>query len=198
MDTLLFTDDWDAFFGGNFAITSDECKVYFPMNKRLNERNLETNKTTPLKFKFERFCTMSFDKTETLWITDSKHKGGTLFKWDKRNGFKEFVTHFFPNDRSNALFKEPNHHLFYGIGFSETGNPLLTENVENSIWEISEDGEKSLRYTSDSTWSPTGVYYRNEQYYVLEFGYTTQNNGPRLVILDKHFKKTELFEFDFE
>jgi hypothetical protein len=197
LDTLIFTDDWDAFYGGDFAITTDKQNVYFPMNGALHERNLKTQKTTTLNVDIDRLCTMSFDEQDNLWITDSKHKDGTLFKWNTTDGMTEVVTNFFPEDRSTAIFDEPNHHLFFGIGFSEHGTPLLTENVQNSIWEIAPDGHKTQCYTSDSHWHPSGVYYHDCRYYVMEFGYTNRNLGPRIVILDQNFVQVEMVEIDF-
>ncbi|MEZ5055524.1 MAG: hypothetical protein R2879_00660 [Saprospiraceae bacterium] len=196
LDTLIFTDDWDAFYGGNFEISGDEKKVYFPMDKKLFERDLESGKVKALDFTFKRFCTMTFDDHENLWITDSDYKGGSLLKYDGKE-FIEYSTRIFPQKRPNAIFEEQRHQIFYGIGFSENGNPLLTENVENSIWEINPDGSKNTCYTSEKTWYPTGVYFKDGRYYVMEFGFTHQNNGPRLIVLNQNFNEIERFEFGF-
>ena len=114
-----------------------------------------------------------------------------------RRGLEEVVTSFFPEKRDNAIFENRDHHLFYGIGFSKSGKPLITENVENGIWELSEDGTKELCYRSPEDWHPSGVYYRDGFYYVLEHGFRDRNLGPRLVQLDENFRPRKTFEFDF-
>ena len=196
MDTLIYTKDWDQFNGNNFAMSVDERLAYFPMKQQIHIMDVISLKTTSLPATFDRICTIACDDLDNLWVTDSQHKNGTLFVINGQGMVTEVCSNFFPEDRSNALFDNPRHHLFYGIGFSEHGEPMICENVERSLWIINDNGDKNKVYQSRKNWHPTGVYFRDGKYYVLEYGFLNGNIGPRLVILNDHFQVLQEFRID--
>ena len=197
LDTLIETRDWDVFYGNDFAINRNAERVYFPMNGKIHHRDIASDHIETIPHKFDRYCTMAFDADDQLWITDSRHKNGTIFRWTPEQGVREVASNIFPLERNDAIFDNPAHHLFYGIGFSKEGIPLICENVERSLWEIGADGSKIKRYQSKSNWHPSGLYYHNEAYYLIEHGFDKVNLGPRLVILNEEFEILKEFDFAF-
>jgi len=198
LDTLLFTNDWDEFHGQNFALSKDYSEVYFSMNKQLHLKPLKGKVRPLLDMKFERINTMTTNVDGSLWFTDSRTNNGTLYKWTKEKGLEEIAYNLMPQNPESPIFKEKNHHLFFGIAFTHEGNPLLTENANRSITEITKDSKTKTRYTSSLNWSPTGIYYKDDQYYIIETGYNKRHLGPRIIITDKNFETKRVLEINFE
>lgn len=198
LDTLLFTDDWDEYHGRNFALSKDNTSIYFTMNKQIRIKPLNGEVRLLLDRKFERICTMTTIADGSLWITDSRANNGTLYKWTNENGLIEIAKNLMPQNPKNPIFKEKNHHLFYGISFSKSGNPLVTENANRSITEIEKNGTQKAVYTSELNWSPKGIYFKNNNYYIIETGHDRTHLGPRIIITDKDFKTKRVFEIDFK
>ena len=197
LDTLLFTDDWDEFHGQNFALSNDYKNIYFSMNKQLHIKPLD-GKTKPLLDReFDKVSTLTTDVEGNLWITDSRHNNGTLFKWNKTEGLVEISNNLMPQNPKNPIFEEKNHQLFYGIAFSHDQRPLITENANRTITKINNDGTPEVVYTSKLYWNPTGVFYKNGNYYIMEAGYNKTHLGPRVIITDKNFKIKTIYEIDF-
>jgi len=197
LDTLLFTDDWDLFHGGQYALSHTMQEAYFPMDGELRAHSLTDGTTRTIPFPFERISTLATGPNGYLWISDSRYKDGTILRWSPETGFEVVITNFFPEDRSNALFENRNHQIFYGLGFSEHCNLLVGESVERALWEVTGTGEKIRRYQSPEHWMPTGVYYRDGKYYVMEYGFDRGHLGPRIVILDRDFEEVERLAFSF-
>jgi len=198
LDTLLFTDDWDEYHGQNFALSNDYKNIYFSLNKQLHIKPLN-GKTRPLlNKKFDRISTLTTDAQGNLWITDSRHNNGTLFKWNKHEGLVEVSNNLMPQNPKNPIFEEKNHQLFYGIAFSHDQRPLITENANRTITKINSDGNPEVVYTSESYWSPTGLFYKNGSYYIMETGYNKSHLGPRIIITNKNFKVKTIYKFDYK
>lgn len=197
LDTLIFTDDWDEFHGQTFAVSNDLKAVYFSMNKQIHIKPIQGKTTTLLPRKFERICTLTTDTQGNLWITDSKYKNGTLFKWTKNKSLKEIANNLMPQQPKNPIFEEKRFHLFYGISFSKSNNPLVTESASRSIKEVLPDGSNKNVYQSDLNWSPNGVLFRNGNYYIMETGYVKKHLGPRIIITDSNFNVIKKIEIDF-
>lgn len=198
LDTLLFTDDWDEYHGSNFALSNDYTNIYFSMNKQIHIKPLD-GKTQPLlNRKFDRINTLTTDAQGNLWITDSRYNNGTLYKWNKTEGLIEVSNNLMPKNPANPIFEEKNHQLFYGIAFSHDQKPLITENANRHITKINNNGTPQVVYKSKLFWHPTGVYYKNGNYYIMEVGYKKEHLGPRIVITDKNFKIKTIYEIDFK
>ncbi|WP_104734952.1 NHL repeat-containing protein [Hanstruepera ponticola] len=197
LDTLLFTDDWDEFHGQVFAASDDLKNVYFAFNKQIHLKSLNGKTVTLLPRKFDRISTLTTDSNNNLWITDSKYKNGTLFKWSSADGLIEIANNLIPQEPKNPIFDEPHHQMFYGISFDKSGNPLVTENANRSIQSINDNGDVKTVYTSELHWSPNGVYYKNGHYYIMETGYNKKHLGPRIIITDLNFKPIRILDIDF-
>ena len=168
------------------------------MNKQLHVKPLN-GKTRPLlNKKFDRICTLTTDAVGNLWITDSRYDNGTLFKWNENEGLIEVSNNLMPQNPTNPIFEEKNHQLFYGIAFSHDQKPLVTENANRTITKINNNGIHEIVYTSELYWNPTGVYYKNGNYYIMEVGYKKGHLGPRIVIADKNFKVKTVYGIDFD
>ena len=198
LDTLLFTDDWDEFHGQNFALSKDYKEIYFVMNNQLHLKPFNGKTRLLIDKTFEKINTITTDEKGNLWITDSKANNGSLYKWAPQNGLTNIAQNLMPQNPKNPIFKEKNHQLFFGIAFSHNGNPLLSENANRSIIEITKDGKTKVVYNSNLYWSPTGVYYKNKEYYIIETGYNKGHLGPRIIITDEAFKTKRILEIDFK
>lgn len=197
LDTLLFTDDWDAFHGQNFAISKDLKEVYFSMNKKVNVKYINGNTKPLINHEFQRINTLTTDDNGNLFITDSNYKNGTLYIWTKLSGLKELANNLMEQNPINPIFEEKRHQLFYGISFSKDDKPLVTESASRTIKEVSQDGSHKIIYTSKLNWTPNGVFYKDGKYYIMETGYDKQHLGPRIIITDSNFKILQTFEIDF-
>ena len=197
LDTLLFTDDWDEYHGQNFALSKDGEGVYFTMNKQIHIKPFNGKSRPLVNHTFGHIDTMITDYNGTLWITDSEANNGTLYRWSTSEGLVAYAQDLMPQDPEDPLFEERRHQTFYGIGFSHRELPLLTENANRSINEITEDRKSKVVYRSEPYWSPTGIYFKNGYYYIIETGYHRQHLGPRIVVTDKDFNILKLYTIDF-
>jgi protocatechuate 3,4-dioxygenase beta subunit len=199
LDTVVFTEDWDEFYGGSFTMSADSRSAYFQMNEQVQVKPLEGGKTHPLlNHKFGRINTLATGPDGTLWITDKRHKGGTLFRWSSTTGLEEYATELLPDNPADPIFEEERHQLLYGIGFSVSGNPLITDNSQRCIQEILPGNKKKRVFQSEKNWHPVGVYERNERYYVMETGWSKKGHlGPRISILNASFQLEKRLEIEF-
>ena len=197
MDTLLFTDDWDEYHGQNFALSIDWNSIYFTMDKQIHMKPLNGETSPLIDHIFGHVDTMITDKDGVLWITDSQANNGTLYQWSSDKGLVTYAQDLMPQNPKDPLFEEKRHQTFYGIGFSHEGFPLLTENASRSIHEVAENGSSKVVYHSEAYWSPSGVYFKNDHYYIIETGYHRGHLGPRIVITDTNFKMLKIYSIDF-
>lgn len=197
LDTLLFTDDWDEYHGQVFTMSKDLKNVYFAMNKQIHIKPLG-GKTTPLLSRqFKRISTLATDRNGNLYISDSHYKNGTLFKWNRTEGLIELANNLIEQKPDNPIFEEKRFQLFYGISFSKKNKPLVTESASRTIKQIGHNGSHKVVYKSPLNWTPNGVYYYNEKYYIMETGYDKKHLGPRIIITDSDFNIISTLEIDF-
>ncbi|WP_223032204.1 hypothetical protein [Hanstruepera marina] len=197
LDTLLFTDDWDEYHGQVFSMSKKLKNVYFAMNKQIHIKPLNGSAKPLFDRKFERICTLASDVSGNLYISDANYKQGTLFKWNKSQGLVELANNLIEQNPKHPIFKEKRFQLFYGIAFSKNNYPLITESASRTIKEISNNGSSLIRYTSQKNWTPNGVYYHKDRYYIMETGYDNQHLGPRIIITDSNFKVLKTLEINF-
>lgn len=197
LDTLLFTDDWDEYHGQVFTMSKDLKNVYFAMNNQIHVKPLQ-GKTRPLlDRKFNRISTLGIDQKGNIYISDSHYKNGTLFKWNLSEGLTELANNLIEQNPDNPIFEEKRFQLFYGISFSKKNNPFVTDSASRTIKEIGQNGLHEVVYKSSLNWTPNGVYYYNEKYYIMETGYNKKHLGPRIIITDSNFNIVSVLEINF-
>lgn len=194
LDTLLFTDDEDYFFGNNIA-TDPNNNVYFTIHNKVFKNDLQGNTTLAFSHEFKRVNTLAIDKQGNLWITDKEQDNGSLYRWNEREGLTLWAKKLLLPDPEAPIFEEERHQIFYAIGFDADGTPLVCDNTTRKLRRITQSKVETI-YRSEEYWHPTGVYYAYGKYYVMESGYNKKNIGPRITILDKNYTKTALLEID--
>ena len=179
MDTMIFTDDWDLFFGGGFAINS-ASDVYFSMNKQVFQYGEKgANAVTPHKFKSVN--TIFSDSKDRIWITDRAYKNGTIFVYTKGGGLQEVASNLIPEDPIDPPFEKPRHQMFYGISEDTDGNIYVAENGWRKIYRIDSNFETTEYYESRPPWYPVGITFDKSVPVVMEVGYDRRHLGPRVL-----------------
>lgn len=191
IDTVLFTDDSDQFYGGTFALSPNG--VYFTLNKRIYHKKINGPTSLYLDHTFKRIVTLFSDEEYNLWVTDKDHKNGTLFKYTDAEGLREYTTGLLPVEPDNPVFDEPRHQLLYGIAKDEEGSLYVAENSGRNIIRIGPDGVKSVFYTSKPPWHPIGVTFYQKTAFIMEAGFDHTNIGPRILRRDRNGILQELF-----
>ena len=200
LDTILFTEDWDEFHGSVFAVSPDIDQVYFTMDNKLLAKPLDGGAAYPvIDHEFGRLNTMVIGPNGKLWITDKRQANGTLYQWSEQDGLTVFAQNLFPQIPANPIFEEVRHQLFYGIGFSFEGHPILSDNAERRLVEILGPKETRTVFQSEEKWHPSGIFTHNGKYYMLETGWEDGQGhlGPRVNILDDQFRLLERLEIDY-
>ena len=82
-----------------------------------------------------------------------------------------YVDNLIPAKPRAPVFKERRHNIFYGIGFNEKGDPIITESADRKVVEISPFGHKKLINQSPKHWHPLMAVHHGGKYYVLENGW---------------------------
>lgn len=70
LDTLLFTDDEDVFFGNNFCINDETNEVYFTIHNKIFKNDLQNNVTQVNDHEFDRINIFNSDSEGNIWIGD--------------------------------------------------------------------------------------------------------------------------------
>lgn len=197
LDTLLFTDDWDEFHGQTFAAANNYQDYYFTINQRIFDKHLDRPVESLIDHEFERVNTLAVDKSDNLWITNSKRNNGTLYRWNRGEGLVEVAHRLLSPRPEDPIFEEPQVQIFYGISFDQDGNPLIADNVDRQLKKVSKDGTYQAVYESEKFWHPAGVAFGNGHYYIMEAGYNKRNIGPRIIVTDLDFKEVDRYVIDF-
>jgi streptogramin lyase len=194
IDTVIFTDDWDQFYGGTFALSPDG--VYFTLNGRIYHKKINGSTTLFLDHTFERIVTLYSDAEYNLWITDKAYKNGTLFLYNNTEGLREYATGLLPVAPENPVFDEPRHQLLYGIAKDNEGYLYVAENSARNLIRIAPDGTKKIVYSSTPPWHPIGAAFFNKTTFIMEAGFDHTNIGPRILRMDPDGTITELFNHE--
>lgn len=196
LDTLLFSDRYLNYFGGDIAMSQDLSNVYYTYKNHIYAKKLPNQPTLKLlDHTFKRASTIALDEKGDLWIADTREKDGTLYRWNQQKGLRTYATGLIPAKPSAPVFKDRRHHIFYGIGFNKKGDPMVTESADRKVMEISFSGQKRLIYQSPKHWHPLMAFHHNDKYYVLEngwkipFGY----QGMKIQVLDEKLEKERTY-----
>ena len=179
VDTMIFTDDWDLFFGGGFAINSQD-DVFFSMNKKVWQYK-ENGASDLMNHKFSSVNTIFCDSKDRIWITDRDYENGSVFVYSKTKGLQVIASNLIPANPTNPPFEERRHQMFYGIAEDLQGNIYITENGWRKIFKIDTDMRLSEFYQSRSPWYPVGITFDNKTPVIMEVGYERRHLGPRIL-----------------
>lgn len=194
-DTLLFTEDEDTFFGNNFVLDSSCQKVIFTIHGQIFTNDLNGNIRQLIKHTFKRVNTFSINNG-TLWITDKDYNNGSLYSWSSNSDLILFADSLMPQHPNDPIFDEERHQIFYGIGFTDNNNPILTDNTTRTLRVVYGDDSTKVVYHSDDNWHPIGITRHNDKYYVMESGWRSIHMGPRITILDNQFNPIERLDIN--
>jgi hypothetical protein len=172
LDTLLFSERYLDYFGADIAMTEDLSTVLYIYQNHIYAKALPNKPTRKwIDHTFKKASTIALDGRGDLWIADTREQDGTLFRWNKKEGLQAVASGLIPARPEHPVFEERRHHLFFGIGFNEKGDPLVTESADRKVVEVLPFGKKRLIYQSDRNWHPLRAFEYKGQYYVLETGW---------------------------
>ena len=191
LDTLFQTRDHVQFFGGNCTYTLQN-EILFCIEHYIWRLKPDGNKEKISHHYFEWNQAIFSDKEGNVYAPDKAIHDGALIKIDKDGQAKIIATNLLstlarPRDKHNDVL--------LGMGKDENGAVYICENAGRRVIQINEEsGQTNTFYTSDDNWFPTGVYFHNQETYILEFRYTSSGmEGPQIVKLDKTMHKQVLF-----
>ena len=171
---------------------------YYPHNKSLMKGNISALDAAPiLDHQFERISTMAFDGQERLWIADSFHSNGSLFRIDTAGNMIEYARNLTPENPSDPVVTSKNHQLLYGVSFDEEGNPITTHSASREVIKINTDLAKEVIYQSPKYYFPVGNCMIGSKLVIMEVGFIPGegHKGPRLVEM-KNNKKDVIYYFN--
>jgi hypothetical protein len=196
VDTLIYSFDYDIFYGGNFAIGPKE-EIYYELHATVFQYFPEGKTRTLIDHKFGRVNSIQCDRQGNLWISDKRHKGGTLYRWNPQDGLQEIATNLLPEKPQKPTFRDGRLQIFYAIDQAEDSDCLyLSDNVGRAIQQITPEGEVSTFYPSQAPWHPVGICFSQGQAIVMEAGFRLGNLGPRLVWLDEGGRVLKIRDID--
>jgi len=178
VDTLLFTDDWDLFFGGSFGVNS-QGQIFFSINKHLWRYGKE-GAAKHIDQEFHGLNTLFIDSKDRIWITERDENEGTLYVYNGGE-LQTVATHLIPLNPPHPAFEERRHQSFYGISEDEQGNIYVCENGWRKIYKVTPDFEVSEFYQSQFPWYPVGITFDDSYPVVMEVGYERKQLGPRVI-----------------
>lgn len=193
-DTLIATNDKEAFNGSTIAIGPDQS-IYF-INKKKVYRYAENGAQLYIDHRFSQPKTLMVDANGVMWITDSGINNGTLYRYTPTQGLKPFAIELMPEDPLSPLFDKKNLQYLIGIAKDGQGNVYVSENAGCRIIKINPKGEKSIFYESTSLWSPMNVAFYKGDAYIMEVGYNKGNKGPRIIKKSKSGAITRLVNIE--
>ncbi len=199
IDTLLYSEDYDVFFGGNVLYDNQESKVYYPHENKLRVRNLKSRETRlALDHQFERLCTTTYGPQGELWISDAYANEGSIYSWKEGSELKQIHCHVFAKEPEAPVYKERSHSLIYGMTVSPKGNVVYCESAHRAVHEVRSNGRDKILYQSPEHYFPTGIFFANKKMYVMEVGFIPGKGhvGPNLLIVAGNKKIKYELEFD--
>ena len=182
LDTLVFTDDWDEFYGSSIAADGSQS-VLFTIGNQVFRKQFDGPTELLFEHRFERINTLCSDPDGGLWITDKDLQQGSLLRWTPADGLDTIATKLIPTAPSNPPFPETRFHLFYGINCQETGKIYVAESAGRQILEVDEMGRTTTFYQSESPWYPVNLVFQEGVTFVMEVGYEKEHLGPRILRL---------------
>ncbi len=199
LDTLLFSDRYLRFFGGDISMSQDLSTVYYGYQNHIYAKTLPDEPTRKLfDWTFKRESNTLMDSQGELWIADTRFNNGTIYQWNEVEGLREYASNLIPEKPKHPVFKTRRHHIFYGTSFSPNQNPIITESGDRKALEVLEGGKTKLIYQSPRNWHPLMVQFYDGHYYVLENGYKRFKGflGLRIQVLNEKLEVVKTIKVD--
>ena len=182
------TDRWDTlvdrrnhldFFGGNCIYLQDGIIVF---NRK--SQLWQVWKDQPA----QPYCDYTFGWSQALytngtaiWATDNELPGGGVIRIDAECGIDTLATNLITKrDRPH----DPHTDILQGMTIGPDGHVFVAEAAGSRIARIFPDGQVTTFFRSPSPWSPTGVTFKRDTAYILEFSHRgTQFKGPQIRVI---------------
>lgn len=191
IDTILEVDDYREFSGGNWTRSTTGAIAFGAKNGIwILEDNYELIPFNENCFKWNQNIieadSISFYATE---IGDSSGKILRVFP-DRIELFAEDLF-----KKTGANF-DPHAHVLLGLYKDHENSLYVAETSGNRIIKIDPKGKIEEFYKSSDGWSPTGIFRRGDDYYILEYQLQGGVKGPQITRLSQSGQKEIVFNYE--
>ena len=113
------------------------------------------------------FAGITFAPDGSLYVKNA----ATIWKVTANDAVSVFVT----KEQMSAIVPDM---MLFGLAVDAENNVYTADHNNKKTLKIAPDKRISVVFQSESNWSPTGVFYRNKNLYVLEYKSVPSNTNP--------------------
>lgn len=166
-------------FGGSNFVVQPGGRMVFPYQNQLYQRSHTGETRLYASFKYGRLCTIHGLEDGRILVSDSS-EDGKLYQVDTTGQSQLLASGLKELEPENPPLKEARFNLFYGLR-EKNEQIYLANSGSRRILKIDMDGQFSTFFTSEMPWYPVGICFEKDTTYILEWGFTNTNIGPRIL-----------------
>ena len=191
-DTLIQSNDYREFNGGNAAITP-RGQIFFGAEKYLWRINEIQQKEKIGDFEFGWNQTVFADRDGNYYGPDI---GGGIGRVIKIN--PDGMATVFADELITKFDRpwDPHFEVLLGMAEGCGGAIYIAEVAGKRIIRMTDHGEAETYYTAEGYWVPSGLTFHECDAYILEFEDHQGYHGPRIVRLTAEGGKSVVFDYD--
>ena len=192
IDTLFQTLDHDQFFGGNSTYTIND-EILFGIDHHIWRLLADGTKIKVSDYYFEWNQALFSDNRGNIYAPDKALQNGSLIKINIYGKAEIIATNLLANlDRP----RDKHNDVLLGMG-TDDNHVYICESAGRRILRINNSNQTNVYYTSEGSWFPTGIYFKNGGAYILEYNDAPLGmEGPQIVYIDKSSNKRILFNYE--
>jgi len=191
-DTLVRTQDHNAFFGGNCSYTP-QGNIIFGIDNHIWRLDPAGDKYKVSNHYFKWNQSLYADDEGNIYAPDIGDGKGQLVRIDNA-GNAEVIANKLITKLDRPY--EPHNDILLGVTKGCDGLIYIAEMAGKRIIKINDNEHTSTFYTSTGHWFPTGVDFFAGDAYILEYKDSSGISGPRIVKIDESGNTSVLFDYE--
>ncbi|MDX1479545.1 MAG: hypothetical protein R3301_17650 [Saprospiraceae bacterium] len=173
------TENPQEFSGQNFVVVGDV--VYYNFERKIYRRTPEGKPELLVDRDFGRIMSLQRDGDGNIHVVSNDTHGGSVYRITPERMVSLVAENLLEARPSNPPFEEARFNMLYAAFIRDDGTIFIANSGSRRITSVTPDGQYSHLYFSEEPWYPVAYTEREGRQFVMEYGWSHTNIGPRIV-----------------